>query len=79
MFENPADYDKIHPDDRVSLLGLADIAPAKVIPFLFRPLSYWLFWYSALYSWIYKFKLFSSTWTLRVGFTSDIYGLDFDY
>ena len=40
VFENPADYDKIHPDDRVSLLGLADIAPAKVIPFLFRPLSY---------------------------------------
>ena len=31
VFENPSDYDKIQPDDRVSLLGLADIAPGKVL------------------------------------------------
>lgn len=29
-FANPADYDKITPDDKISLLGLADLAPGKV-------------------------------------------------
>jgi len=28
-FDNPADYDKIQPTDRISLLGLADLAPGK--------------------------------------------------
>lgn len=30
-FENPADYDKIHPSDKLSLLGLNDIAPGNPI------------------------------------------------
>ena len=30
VFENPADYDKIQPDDKVSLLGLKELAPGKV-------------------------------------------------
>jgi len=30
-FVNPADYDKVSPDDRVSLLGLKDLAPGKQI------------------------------------------------
>ena len=29
-FANSADYDKVRPDDRVSLLGLQDLAPGKV-------------------------------------------------
>lgn len=29
-FANPADYDKIKPDDKISLLGLKDLAPGKV-------------------------------------------------
>ena len=29
-FENASDYDKITPTDRISLLGLKDIAPGKV-------------------------------------------------
>ena len=29
-FANPADYDKIQPTDRISLLGLKDFAPGKV-------------------------------------------------
>lgn len=29
-FANPADYDKIQPDDKISLLGLKDLAPGKV-------------------------------------------------
>lgn len=29
-FSDPADYDKVQPFDRVSLLGLADLAPGKV-------------------------------------------------
>ncbi|QID86863.1 Aconitate hydratase mitochondrial [Saccharomyces pastorianus] len=28
-FKNPADYDKINPDDRVDILGLAHLAPGK--------------------------------------------------
>lgn len=29
-FANPADYDKIQPTDKISLLGLKDLAPGKV-------------------------------------------------
>ena len=29
-FANPADYDKVQPSDRVSLIGLKDLAPGKV-------------------------------------------------
>ncbi|XP_060802830.1 aconitate hydratase, mitochondrial [Amyelois transitella] len=30
-FANPADYDKIRPDDKISLLGLKDLAPGKQV------------------------------------------------
>ncbi|XP_013791705.2 aconitate hydratase, mitochondrial-like, partial [Limulus polyphemus] len=30
-FENPADYNKIRPNDKVSLLGLKDLAPSKPV------------------------------------------------
>ena len=30
-FENPADYDRIREDDRLSLVGLADLAPGKPV------------------------------------------------
>lgn len=29
-FDNPADYDKIQPSDKISLLGLKELAPGKV-------------------------------------------------
>ena len=29
-FSNPADYDKVKPDDHVSLVGLKDLTPGKV-------------------------------------------------
>ena len=29
-FENPSDYDKVKPDDKISLLGLNELAPGKV-------------------------------------------------
>lgn len=29
-FQNPSDYDKIQPTDKISLLGLKDLAPGKV-------------------------------------------------
>lgn len=29
-FANPADYDKIRPDDKISIIGLKDFAPGKV-------------------------------------------------
>lgn len=29
-FANSADYDKVQPDDKLSLLGLDDLAPGKV-------------------------------------------------
>lgn len=29
-FANPADYDKIQPEDRISLLGLQNLSPGKV-------------------------------------------------
>lgn len=35
-FDNPGDYDKIQPSDRVSLLGLKDLAPGKVYTFIIR-------------------------------------------
>ena len=28
-FQNPADYDRIREDDRISLVGLADLAPGQ--------------------------------------------------
>lgn len=34
-FANPADYDKVQPDSKISLLGLAGIAPGKVYRYLF--------------------------------------------
>jgi aconitate hydratase len=30
-FQDPADYDRIREDDRISLLGLADLAPGKPV------------------------------------------------
>lgn len=30
-FANPSDYDKVQPDDKVSLVGLSKLAPGKVI------------------------------------------------
>jgi aconitate hydratase len=35
-FDNPADYDRIREDDRVSLTGLADLAPGKPVTCLVR-------------------------------------------
>ena len=35
-FQNPADYDRIREDDRVSLLGLADMAPGKPVECLVK-------------------------------------------
>lgn len=29
-FSNPSDYDKVQPDDHVSLVGLTDLTPGKV-------------------------------------------------
>jgi aconitase A len=29
-FQNPADYDKIRPDDKISIKGLATFTPGKV-------------------------------------------------
>ena len=29
-FHNPADYDKIRPDDKISITGLKDFVPGKV-------------------------------------------------
>lgn len=30
-FANPSDYDKVQPDDKISLLGLNDLAPGKPV------------------------------------------------
>jgi aconitate hydratase len=35
-FQDPADYDRIREDDRVSLLGLADVAPSKLVECLVK-------------------------------------------
>ncbi len=32
-FNNPSDYEKIKPSDRVSLVGLKDLAPGKVLKY----------------------------------------------
>jgi hypothetical protein len=43
-FDNPSDYDKIKPDDKISLIGLNKLAPSVVgcshiqFKFLFNPL-----------------------------------------
>ena len=29
-FQDPADYDKVQPSDRISLVGLSELAPEKV-------------------------------------------------
>ena len=29
-FSNASDYDKVHPTDKISLLGLKDLQPGKV-------------------------------------------------
>ena len=34
-FDNASDYDKIEPTDKISLLGLKDLAPGKVISVIF--------------------------------------------
>ncbi|CAI4639279.1 CPI_1c_G0037310.mRNA.1.CDS.1 [Saccharomyces cerevisiae] len=36
-FKNPADYDKINPDDRIDILGLAELAPGKPITMRVHP------------------------------------------
>ncbi|CAI1621322.1 hypothetical protein SEUBUCD646_0L03510 [Saccharomyces eubayanus] len=36
-FKNPADYDKINPDDRVDILGLAHLAPGKSLTLRVHP------------------------------------------
>ncbi|QHS75014.1 aconitate hydratase ACO1 [Saccharomyces paradoxus] len=36
-FKNPADYDKINPDDRIDILGLADLAPGKPVTMRVHP------------------------------------------
>jgi aconitate hydratase len=35
-FQDPADYDRIHEEDRISLAGLADMAPGKPVACLVR-------------------------------------------
>ncbi|CAI4892705.1 CKB_collapsed_G0037840.mRNA.1.CDS.1 [Saccharomyces cerevisiae] len=36
-FKNPADYDKINPDDRIDILGLAELAPGKPVTMRVHP------------------------------------------
>lgn len=36
-FKNPADYDKINPDDRIDILDLADLAPGKPVTMRVHP------------------------------------------
>lgn len=42
-FANPADYDKVQPSDRVSLVGLSSLAPGKVTSLVngFLVVIYW--------------------------------------
>ncbi len=35
-FANPADYDKVQPSDRISLLGLSELAPGKPVECVLR-------------------------------------------
>lgn len=39
-FSNPADYDKILPTDKISLIGLNDLAPGKVCKILSSKIRY---------------------------------------
>ncbi|CAI4046758.1 hypothetical protein SKDZ_12G3330 [Saccharomyces kudriavzevii ZP591] len=36
-FKNPADYDKINPDDRIDILGLTELAPGKPLTMRVHP------------------------------------------
>uniref|UniRef100_A0A060TGU8 Aconitate hydratase, mitochondrial n=1 Tax=Blastobotrys adeninivorans TaxID=409370 RepID=A0A060TGU8_BLAAD len=36
-FKNPEDYDKINPDDKVSIVGLKDLAPGKPVTMVVKP------------------------------------------
>ena len=36
-FANPADYDKIQPDSKISLVDLKNLAPGKVCQYIFVP------------------------------------------
>lgn len=38
-FKNPADYDKINPDDKIDILGLAELAPGKNVSMRVHPKS----------------------------------------
>ena len=38
-FADPADYDKVQPSDRVSLLGLANLSPGQVCMYIYRQVS----------------------------------------
>lgn len=38
-FKYPEDYDKINVDDKISLVGLADIAPAKPVKMIVKPVN----------------------------------------
>lgn len=38
-FKNPADYDKINPDDKIDILGLAELAPGKNVTMRVHPKS----------------------------------------
>lgn len=42
-FANPADYDKIRPDDKISLLGLKDLAPGKVKLYVYQKYIFLMF------------------------------------
>lgn len=36
-FKNPADYDKINPDDKIDIVGLKDLAPGKNVKMVVHP------------------------------------------
>lgn len=38
-FNDPADYDKVRPDDKISLVGLKDLAPGKVTNLMLNKLN----------------------------------------
>ncbi|CCE65330.1 hypothetical protein TPHA_0K01970 [Tetrapisispora phaffii CBS 4417] len=38
-FKNTADYDKINPDDKIDILGLAELAPGKIVTMRVHPKS----------------------------------------
>lgn len=39
-FSNPADYDKIRPDDKISIIGLKTFAPGKVRPIMLNSFKF---------------------------------------